>query len=196
MLGDGAEKRALKARAQALGLNSVVFVDSVPKRDVPRYWSLLDVSLIHLRDTPLFAKVIPSKLFECMAMGIPVAHGVRGESARIVETEDVGLLFEPEDVDGLAATVLALASAPEDRARMSRNGIAAARRYDRNTLAASMLAVLTGLVRARRAGRSPGSAGVDDDLVLQRVAVDVEERAVVHQQQQNVGPVQRPFEVP
>ena len=52
-----------------------------------RYWSLLDVSIIHLRRTELFTTVIPSKLFECMGMGIPVLHGVEGESAEIVRNE-------------------------------------------------------------------------------------------------------------
>jgi hypothetical protein len=36
----------------------------------------------------LFTSVIPSKLFECMGMGIPVLHGVAGESADIVEKEE------------------------------------------------------------------------------------------------------------
>ena len=50
---------------------------------VPSYWSSLDLSVIHLRNTELFTTVIPSKLFECMGMGIPVLHGVAGESAAI-----------------------------------------------------------------------------------------------------------------
>jgi hypothetical protein len=75
----------------------VSFIDSVPKDEVARYWSLLDVSIIHLRRTELFTTVIPSKLFECMGMGLPVLHGVAGESADIVERERVGLVFEPEN---------------------------------------------------------------------------------------------------
>lgn len=159
LLGDGAEKRALKLRAQELGLNSVVFVDSVAKAEVPRYWSLLDVSLIHLKDAPLFAKVIPSKLFECMAMGLPVIHGVRGESARIVETDGVGVVIEPENPRALADAVLSLAAAPERRAAMAERGLRAARGYDRTSLAAHMLTILQALVADRtapdRGRRSP-----------------------------------------
>ena len=51
MLGDGARKAALQAQAQQLGLTSVRFVDTVPKDEVARYWSLLDVSIIHLKRT-------------------------------------------------------------------------------------------------------------------------------------------------
>lgn len=74
LLGDGAEKAALKADAEARKLDNVVFADSVPRSEVVRYWSLIDLSVIHLKRTPLFETVIPSKLFECMAMGIPVLH--------------------------------------------------------------------------------------------------------------------------
>ncbi|HEV2532599.1 glycosyltransferase family 4 protein, partial [Phenylobacterium sp.] len=101
-LGDGANKAALKAKARAMGLTSVVFVDSVPKEEVARYWSLLDASIIHLKRTELFTTVIPSKLFECMAMGLPVLHGVAGESADIVRREDCGEVFEPENAEQLA----------------------------------------------------------------------------------------------
>jgi hypothetical protein len=61
LLGDGAEKPALQARAAELGLTNMQFLDSVPRAEVPRYWSLLDASLIHLRKTDLFRTVIPSK---------------------------------------------------------------------------------------------------------------------------------------
>ncbi|HRR41618.1 MAG TPA: glycosyltransferase family 4 protein, partial [Syntrophales bacterium] len=98
LLGNGARKQALMARAAQMELTNVVFIDTVPKAEVARYWSLLDVSIIHLRKTELFTTVIPSKLFECMGMGIPVLHGVAGESAEIVEKEGVGLTFTPEDV--------------------------------------------------------------------------------------------------
>jgi len=97
LLGNGARKEWLMEKASQMGLMNVIFINTVPKADVARYWSLLDVSIIHLRKTELFTTVIPSKLFECMGMGIPVLHGVAGESAAIVAKEDVGLVFEPEN---------------------------------------------------------------------------------------------------
>ena len=45
LLGDGARKAALQADAARRGLRNVVFVDTVPKDEVARYWSLLDVSV-------------------------------------------------------------------------------------------------------------------------------------------------------
>lgn len=153
-LGNGASKASLVARAASLKLRNVTFVDSVPKADVVKYWSLLDVSVIHLRKTELFTTVIPSKLFECMAMGIPVLHGVAGESADIVKREQVGLPFEPENALELKDGLLRLLSEPELLGALRRNGPIAARRYDRSALALAMLRHLeevAGLPSQRRA---------------------------------------------
>jgi glycosyltransferase involved in cell wall biosynthesis len=139
LLGDGAKKAALVEQARGMGLDNVLFVDSVPKNQVARYWSLLDVSVIHLRNTELFTTVIPSKLFECMGMGIPVLHGVDGESADIVRREGVGLVFEPENADALVAGLQRLASEPGLAEQCRRRCLVAARHYDRAELADAML---------------------------------------------------------
>ncbi len=142
LLGDGARKEALKAKAAKMRLANIHFLDSVPKAEVPRYWSLLDVAIIHLRQAENFTQVIPSKLFECMGMGIPVLHGVAGESAGIVTREEVGLVFPPEDAQALRDGVLRLAEDPALYQRLKANCLAAAPRYERASLARQMLAVL------------------------------------------------------
>lgn len=138
-LGDGANKQKLMAQAKAMGLDNVVFVDSVAKEQVVRYWSLLDVSIIHLKKTELFTSVIPSKLFECMGMGIPVLHGVAGESADIVEREGCGRVFEPENVDALCKGLIEMKLDPAMRENLQRKALAAAGNYDRRKLALRML---------------------------------------------------------
>jgi glycosyltransferase involved in cell wall biosynthesis len=142
LLGDGANKAALCQRAQAEGLDNVIFVDAVSKDQVVRYWSLLDAAIIHLKKDELFTTVIPSKLFECMGMAIPVLHGVEGESAAIVVCEDVGLLFEPENQEALVNGLRRLADDPELLARFRAKGPLGAERYDRSFLASEMLEIL------------------------------------------------------
>lgn len=142
LLGDGANKASLRQRAETEGLDNMIFVDSVSKDQVVRYWSLLDASIIHLKKDQLFTTVIPSKLFECMSMAIPVLHGVQGESAGIVAREDVGLLFEPENAEALINGLRRLADDPELVARFKANGPLGAQHYDRSSLAAEMLQIL------------------------------------------------------
>lgn len=144
-LGDGARKQDLKTQAQAMGLDNVLFLDSVPKDQVVRYWSLLDVSVIHLRKTALFTTVIPSKLFECMGMGLPVLHGVAGESADIVRREQVGEVFESENAQQLVAGLMRMRDQSDTFSSYQCNALAAAKRYDRKNLALTMLQVLISL---------------------------------------------------
>jgi len=142
LLGNGARKQELVEAAGRMGLTNVIFIDSVPKSEVARYWSLLDVSIIHLKKTELFTTVIPSKLFECMGMGIPVLHGVAGESAGIVEREGVGLVFEPENAGELCEKLEVLRQDKALYQKCHENCLVAARRYDRSALAGRMLKIL------------------------------------------------------
>lgn len=142
MLGDGAHRRILENRAKEEDLTNIIFLDTVPKGQVTRYWSILDASIIHLRKSKVFTTVIPSKMFECMAMAIPILHGVEGESAEIVVRHDVGLTFEPEDHLALVERLLSLYDDCEMRERLACNGPLAALQYDRKALAEKMLSVI------------------------------------------------------
>ncbi len=142
LLGDGARKAALQEDAAKRGLSNITFVDSVSKDDVARYWSVLNVSIIHLKKTELFTSVIPSKLFECMGMGIPVLHGVEGESAAIVQDTDVGIVFEPESADELVMYLKELALSEDRYAGYRSRCLAAAKVFDRKALAMKMLQCL------------------------------------------------------
>ncbi len=146
LVGDGAEKAKLVARAAEQGIDNVVFVDTVSKDQIVRYWSVLDAAVIHLRRTPVFETVIPSKIFEAMGMGIPLIHGVAGESAAIVEREGCGICVAPEDVDAMAAAVQRLGADPALAEGYSKQGLAAAQRYARPILAQRMLSLLKGVV--------------------------------------------------
>jgi glycosyltransferase involved in cell wall biosynthesis len=139
-LGDGANRKSLIEGAR--GLNNVLFLESVPKEDVTSYWSLLDASIIHLKNNDLFKTVIPSKVFECMAMGIPILHGVQGESAEIVEKYNVGILFEPENAEAFCTAIKQLRSDTPAYNTFKKNGRVAAVDFDRKNLALEMLTIL------------------------------------------------------
>ncbi len=158
-LGDGAEKARLITRAREMGLTNSIFLDSVSREEVPRYWSLLDVSLIHLRRTDLFRTVIPSKLFECMAMGLPVLHGVDGESAEIVRENGVGHVFPSEDAEALVAALNRLLADEDARMAMAKAGTLAAFSFDRKKLAMEMLDNLLPLTEPAQRSHNDQSKG-------------------------------------
>jgi glycosyltransferase involved in cell wall biosynthesis len=172
-LGDGARKAHLVELAHEMKLKNVLFLDSVPKAEVAAYWSLLDVSIIHLRKTDLFGSVIPSKLFECMGMGIPVLHGVPGESAQIVKDEGVGEVFESENTRELVDAIVRLRRDEERFQLYRRNGLNAAKRYDRKTLADKMMNILRELTKHEKEnndGLRNEAGGYQDGASVPRLA--------------------------
>ena len=64
--------------------------------------------MVLLINRPLFQTVIPSKIFEVMAMKRPIILGVRGECQSIIEKADCGLCIEPENTKELADAVVKL----------------------------------------------------------------------------------------
>jgi glycosyltransferase involved in cell wall biosynthesis len=140
IVGDGAERATLEAEAKHRGLANVVFVGPVGKDEVVDYLRLADAALVLLRDQPVFRHVIPSKMFEAMAVERPVVLGVLGESADLLEAANAGIVIQPESVDGLVIALTALAADRGRAAELGRNG----RRFvqaelDRDKLAAQML---------------------------------------------------------
>ena len=65
----------------SLNLKNVKFIDILDRVRLKNYWSILDISVIHLK-IDLFRDVIPSKLFESIGMNVPILLGVDGESKK------------------------------------------------------------------------------------------------------------------
>lgn len=147
-IGDGARKDALRQEAERRGLANVQFLPSVPKEDVAEHWGALDATVVHLRATDLFRSVIPSKIFEAMAMGVPILMGVEGEARDIVLDARAGLAFAPESAQGLADAIRALRADQALRRDMSTCAVSAAPRFDRRNLAREFLDIMKRMVRA------------------------------------------------
>ncbi|OAN54209.1 glycosyltransferase family 4 protein [Magnetospirillum moscoviense] len=91
-VGAGAERQMLMDEAARRNLPNVVFQGMQPKEMMPRIWSLCDIALVHLKDDPAFAEVIPSKIFEAMGMGLPLLLvAPEGEASRIIQSDRAGL---------------------------------------------------------------------------------------------------------
>ena len=67
-IGAGAEKERLLKMRDTEHIDNVTMLDPVPKTEVWRYISILDLCLINLKKSPLFTTVIPSKIFENAGM--------------------------------------------------------------------------------------------------------------------------------
>ena len=146
LLGNGAAKDDLLKLKDELGCKNVTMLDSVPKQEVSRYISILDVALINLRKSNLFTTVIPSKIFENAGMAIPILMGVQGEAQQIIECYGAGRCFEPENADDFRSQLNALLE-PATYEACKEGCLRLAADFDRKVLAKKMLETLEEIVR-------------------------------------------------
>lgn len=143
-IGDGAEKSNLVKLAASLGLTNATFLDPVKKSQIPAYLSMVDVALVPLRKSTTFESVIPSKVFESVAMHIPILLGVNGETRSIVESYNAGIYFEPENQEDFLHKIRLIRNRLLGDPTFFVKGCSEmSRDFDRSVLATKMLSVLS-----------------------------------------------------
>ena len=144
LVGDGAERAALEARVKKERLENVVMVPRQPKNKMPNFWSLCDIALVHLKNNPVFSEVIPSKIFEAMAMGLPILLAApEGEATKIVSQTKAGKCVAPEKPELLAKAILNLKNDQIGLERLAKASQKAAPEHSRERQAEAMIQVLT-----------------------------------------------------
>jgi glycosyltransferase involved in cell wall biosynthesis len=142
-VGVGAAKSELESKARARKLDNVMFAPRQEKSAMPRFWSVCDASLVHLRADPVFESVIPSKIFEAMAVGLPTIYAApRGDGSSIVDRCGCGIIVAPMDAAALASAALALARDAGLRTRLAAAAVRSAPLYSRTRQASDSLRVL------------------------------------------------------
>ncbi len=137
LLGAGPEKNKLIELKEQKGLNNVLFLDPVSKMEMKSVLASADATIIPLRKLDLFLGAIPSKIFENLAMKVPVILGVDGEARELfVEKGKCALYFEPENADELNKQVQTLILDAGLRNTLSENGLKyVSENFERNTIA-------------------------------------------------------------
>jgi hypothetical protein len=163
IVGDGAERLALERQARELRLDNVAFTGLVAKDHIDAVLASCDACLVHLRGTELFGTVIPSKVFEMLAMQVPIIMGVRGQAQQIVLEASGGVAMTPDDPQSLLDCVEVIARRREIYAR-GREYVC--RHFDRSQLAQRLLATLIAVAE----GRSPREAALESPADHRRAA--------------------------
>ena len=140
-IGDGAEKKNLLKQAKDLQLKNAVFVDSVGKKEVVDYLSLMDVALVNLRKSDTFKTVIPSKIFEAAAMEKPILLGLEGETKGIIEEYNAGVCYLPEDQNSFFQAITIITQ-KEKYLEVIEGSKGLVKDFDRSKIASRMLECL------------------------------------------------------
>lgn len=123
LVGQGPEKEALVSAAKTQGLDNVLFLDPVSKRQIPALLREFDAAYIGWRALRLYRYgVSPNKIFDYMMAERPIIHGINAESDLVREAK-CGLAIPAEDAVAVAWACVEMKQLPAaKRAEMGRNG--------------------------------------------------------------------------
>jgi colanic acid biosynthesis glycosyl transferase WcaI len=142
ILGDGPMRNSLGDRARDAPRGAIEFRGQVDAATARRYLHSSDALLVSLAARSALASFVPSKLYDCCAVGRPVIVAAAGEAQRIVAQGGAGLAVMPGDPEALAAAVRRLAEDPELRDRLGHAGRAFAQQHLREEHVEALEALL------------------------------------------------------
>jgi glycosyltransferase involved in cell wall biosynthesis len=124
------------------GLPNLETVGEIPFAEVPRFLSGLDVALVPFRDLPLTRAVDPVKLYEALAMGLPIVARRLPETERWAEP----LVYLYDDPEGFVRQLRRAVAERSPEVARERRRVAEGESWDRR--AAELLRTVAAL-RAR-----------------------------------------------
>jgi len=110
--GDGADAERIRELVSRDRVGNVTVLGTVPATAIPDLFARAHASAVLLRDLPIFAGALPTKMLEAMAAGRPLVLSARGEAARLVQQAGAGLVVPPGDPEALAGALRRLHSDP------------------------------------------------------------------------------------
>lgn len=126
LIGSGSFSRWLHEEINRLGLHNVHLPGRFPSSTMPRLYNAAAALLVSLRDEPIFAYTVPSKLQGYLAAGRPIIAALNGEGARVVDVAKAGFSCPAGDARKLAEAIRLMSELnPDARIEMGEN----ARRY-------------------------------------------------------------------
>jgi glycosyltransferase involved in cell wall biosynthesis len=152
LVGDGAAKAGLQARAAQASLDNVRFLPYQPKERLCESLNAADVHLIPLRQG-LAGCIVPCKLYPILACGIAYIAAVDGHSeiARLTLAGKSGLVIEPDSPEQLVQAISWCLSHQHELLQMGQRGRELAEtHFDRTLSVAKFQRVLEGTVACAR----------------------------------------------
>jgi glycosyltransferase involved in cell wall biosynthesis len=135
--GAGPLRAELLQLASDWKLSNVHFLPPVSKSEMPGILKNVDVALVPLKKLLIFEGAIPSKIFESLAMKLPIILGVDGEAkSHFIDRAEAGIFVEPENVNALVSAVNTLFANKNLRLQMGENArMYVSKHFDRNQIA-------------------------------------------------------------
>jgi glycosyltransferase involved in cell wall biosynthesis len=113
VIGDGEKREKITGLVKQYSLSNVYLLPFQPRNLLPYIYSSADVCTIPLTTEPIFQIVIPTKFYEYLACSKPIIAICRGELARVVNSNDVGIVVDFGDIDKLVNAIEAVRGSPD-----------------------------------------------------------------------------------
>lgn len=150
--GDGPLRESLIAWATAHNLVNVEFKGNLPHQEVLQKMYQWKLGVVPLANTPLMAGALPSKIFEVMAIGLPVLLSAPyGEAAQLLENAEAGMTVLPEDPQAIADAIVYLAKYPDLCNSLGKQGRQyVMTHYDRSMIAQNFATMIEQLIAKQK----------------------------------------------
>jgi len=131
IVGDGRNKENLIRSVRDNAVEEYFsFIDRQPAVNIPPILSASDVAFLSFANNPLYSMTIPAKLQSYMACGIPIIASACGETARVIEEAECGIVSEIGSSEALAKKIIEFSLLPiAQREKMGKNAIEYCKNY-------------------------------------------------------------------
>lgn len=140
IIGDGPDKQRLEALNEESKTN-IIFIPNTPKIEVIKMLKSCHGYIIPLKKLDLFLGAIPSKIFDALALSLPILLGVDGEAKSLfIDKGQAGIYFEPENEISLAKALIELENNSSKASEYGEKGKEfAIENFDRKKIAKQLL---------------------------------------------------------
>ncbi|MDA7441071.1 glycosyltransferase family 4 protein [Candidatus Pseudothioglobus singularis] len=105
VIGGGSTLSLLRNAINNEGVNNVELIPPLDRSKLFKYYLEADILFLHLNNIPAFRRVLPSKIFEYVALGRPIVAGLSGYSADFLKNNVPSAhLFNPGDYKGAVSS--------------------------------------------------------------------------------------------
>jgi len=142
LVGNGTEKQNLIK--QSKGLPNIVFLDSIPKKQIPNLLSYTDYLFIGWQKSNLYRfGISPNKIFDYMLAEKPIIHAVTAGNDNVKEA-NAGISIKPENPKAIADAIIELNKmSDQDKINFGKNGKNyVIKNHDYKILSANFLQIL------------------------------------------------------
>lgn len=146
IVGNGVKRDSTEELIKKYSLTNFTVMDPVNRDKVKEILSMADIGFQALEDIDYIAFAHAVKLFEYMALKLPVVFSGRGESKRLIDEAKGGITCAQDSLDEVVDALRLLKSNPDLRAELGENGRSYTEKYhDRSQLSKKFLDILTSL---------------------------------------------------